>query len=313
MKKGFTLIEMLVVIGIIGILAGALMGNYSGIIERVRATKCQSNLRNLAQAVGTYAVCGQYPYAESAQYIKTVGGTDNGGVEVREFKGWISWLSQGTRFPIKGSAASSITHCSFANSDTKQLTYAITNGALWPAVGKNRECYLCPVHVECCRKKGVLNPGWSYQMNAYFGFERKKGQAEATEFDYIESGSLTRADRTLLFAEIQALESNSKQARKAHVSLPSVNLTGGNGEEAMGSCLKYKSLTGDSGNGSIGFNHLSSGKLIGHVAFADGHVESLQAPKDGNTRDLTDWLCQGMDVVFKQGKYDKINDSEVTQ
>ena len=312
-RRGFTLIEMLVVIGIIGILAGALLGNYSNIIERVRATKCQSNMRNLAQAVGSYAVCGRYPYAESAQYIKTTGGTDNGGVEINEFKGWVSWLSKGVKFPIKGNSPSSITHCSYANKNNEQILFALTNGAIWTAVGKNKDTYLCPVHVDACRRKGVTNPGWSYQMNAYFGYEMKKGQAEATEYSYVEAGSLARADRTLLFAEIPALESNSKQARKARVNLPSVNLTGGDGEEAMCGCLKYKSLTGDSGNGSIGFNHTRGNKIVGHVAFADGHVEALEAPKNGDFSNLTDWLCQGMDVVYKQGNYSKINDSEVTK
>jgi len=309
MKKAFTLVELIVVIAIIGILASVLLGNYSGILERARSTKCETNLRNLAQAVGSYAVCGHYPFAQSAQYIRTTGGTDNQGVEICEFKGWVSWLSQGTTFPIPGNSPASLTHCSYANNNKDQKLYAITNGAIWTAVGKNRSCYLCPVHVKACQAAGVNDPGWSYQMNAYFGYEEKKGAAMATEWSALETGSLNRADRVLLFAEIPALEPNCKAARKAGVKLPKVNLTGGDGTEGMDGCLKYKSLSGG-GTGEIGFNHVRSRQIVGHVAFADGHVESLACPQNGDTANLTDWLCQGMDVAINGKNYRKINDSE---
>ena len=82
--KGFTLVELLIVIGIIAILAGVLLGNYSNITNRVKAAKCQTNLRNLAQAVGSYLVSsGRYPFAGTAEYIRTTGGTDNQGLEIR--------------------------------------------------------------------------------------------------------------------------------------------------------------------------------------------------------------------------------------
>ena len=40
MKKAFTIIELLVVIGIIGVLAGVLMTSFSGGTESARAAKC---------------------------------------------------------------------------------------------------------------------------------------------------------------------------------------------------------------------------------------------------------------------------------
>lgn len=307
MKRAFTLIELLIVIGIIAILAGVLLGNYSGITNRVRAAKCQTNLRNLAQAVGTYAVSGRYPFAGTAQYIKTTGGTDNGGVEIRVFKGWVSADTRGVRFPIAGNSPASLTPISYANDDYDTVNYAITNGALWEAVGMNKESYLCPVHVEQCQKQGVQQPGWSYQMNAYFGYD--PGEL-LTPYSYVEAASLTRADRILLFAEIPALDSNSKDVKKAKVQLPKPNLTGGNGDEQMCGCLHYKSMPGG-GKGVIGFNHVRGRDIVGHVAFADGHVEALVAPKSGNYDDLTDWLCQGLDILVKDKNYQKVNDSEV--
>ena len=307
LHKGFTLIELLIVIGIIAILAGTLLGNYSNITNRVRAAKCQTNLRNLAQAVGSYAVCGRYPFAGTAQYIKTTGGTDNGGVEIREFKGWVSADTRGVRFPIAGNSPSSLTPISYANGDYDTINYAITNGAIWEAVGMNKDSYLCPVHVDACRREGVRQPGWSYQMNAYFGYD--SGEL-LTPYSYIETASLSRADRILLFAEIPALSSTSKDVKRAHVQLPEPNLTGGNGDEKMCGCLRYKSLSGG-GQGVIGFNHARGKDIVGHVAFADGHVEALVAPKSGNFDDLTDWLCQGLDIIIQNKNYQKINDSEV--
>ena len=315
MKRAFTLIELLIVIGIIAILAGVLLANYSGVTNRVKAAKCQTNLRNLAQAVGSYAVCGRYPFAGTAQYIKTTGGTDNGGVEICEFKGWVSADTRGVRFPIPGSSPASLTPISYANGDYDTINYAITNGAIWEAVGMNKDSYLCPVHVDACRREGVRQPGWSYQMNAYFGYDPGE---PLTPYSYIESGSITRADRILLFAEIPALDPNSKDVRKAHVQLPNPNLTGGNGDPAMCGCLASKTTAssnpganGGGGNVSIGFNHVRGKDIVGHVAFADGHVEALVAPKSGNFDDLTDWLCQGLDVIIQNKNYQKVNDSEV--
>lgn len=321
MKKAFTLIELLIVIGIIGILAGVMLGNYSGIVARVQSTKCETNLKNLANAVGTYATCGRYPYAHSAQFIRTTGGTDNQGVEIGEFKGWISWLSGDTRFPIPGDSPASLQHVAFSDQNEKNITFAITNGAIWTAVGKNRDCYVCPVHLEQCRRNGVLNPGWSYQMNGYFGFEKSKGSADATEGDFIETGTIRRADRLLLFAEIPALKASSKDAAKRNVKLPEANFNGGSEDLTSCGCLVTKdtsSATGakgqsaaGGGTSSIGFNHVRGRDIVGHVAFADGHVETLAAPKNGDFANLTDWLCRGLDVVIKKGDYEKINDSDV--
>ena len=144
-------------------------------------------------------------------------------------------------------------------------------------------------------------------MNAYFGYD---AGVLLTPYSYIETASLSRADRILLFAEIPALDPASKDVKKARVQLPEPNLTGGNGDEKMCGCLHYKSLSGG-GKCSIGFNHIRGRDIVGHVAFADGHVEALVAPKNGNFDELTDWLCQGLDIVIQNKNYQKVNNSEV--
>lgn len=299
MKKAFTLIELLVVIGIIGILASAMLIATSGVSDQAKAVKCEANLKSIATSINASVMGGSYPFAQSAPYI----GTDPNGkdVAVAYFvnKGWVSWLDQGATYPMKSEP--NYTQPSYAGS-AEDVNYALTNGTLWASVHGRRDCYLCPAHVAACQKKGVQTPGWSYQLNAFFGYNSRAGNTGG-----IRAATLGRAEHRLLFAEIPALTLTSKIKAKTGVdTLPDVELKGANGDAKMDGCLLYKSLGGDE---SIGFNHVQGKQIWGHAVFADGHVETFAAPKDGNFKDLTDWLCQGLDVVYVNGKYEKVDTS----
>src|SRR5205823_5904683 len=55
-SKGFTLVELLVVIGIIVLLISILLPALQGAWESARAIRCEANLRNIYQGMAAYAV-----------------------------------------------------------------------------------------------------------------------------------------------------------------------------------------------------------------------------------------------------------------
>lgn len=306
MKRAFTLVELLVVIGIIGILAGVLLASFGGATESARAAQCLTNMRSLAQAANSYAVESRYyPLAGSRE------GADidsKGKTWYESQPGWISWLCEGNYEDSDGNARASA-HCSnkqptfFGNGNEKDMTFALTNGTVWASSGRNKSLYVCPEHNLYRKNHRRSAPYWSYVMNARFGWDTSKG-SKATGTSSVRGAvyynTLTRADKTLMFAELPTVDPVSGED------------IGDDKDGTSSDCvLQYKKVQSKSGSEgtdsssegeaeSIGFVHkVGKRGRCAHVVFADGHTEKL-VWRDGGTdpKTLTAYLCRGWDVTF---------------
>jgi general secretion pathway protein G len=62
--NGFTLIEMLIVVAIVGLLAGTAVGSYKRAVQRSREALLRENLYVMRSQISTYvAANGHYPFA----------------------------------------------------------------------------------------------------------------------------------------------------------------------------------------------------------------------------------------------------------
>ena len=301
-KKGFTLVELMVVIAIISVLAVALMTQVTKLQESARATKCKTNLRTLAQAAQSYSGgIGEYRYPTAGSYevASVTIPRDYSG-----YPGWVSWTKGNSSVWPWGNEKSPI----WKNSTSKpqgngmsretffgEAAYiSLTNGTLWEWVGKDTSVYVCEKHRrEAERVLKGEKVYRSYVMSAYFEYDKDRrpkvgGTTGGPKMeDAINDG---KAAIRLMFAEMPAQEIRKE-------------------ERFADSVLEYD-MNGNSNrkDESIGFNHQIAKRWVGHVVFVDGHVEGLILPnkaKKGtgvpdyghpDLKDLTGQLCDAQEI-----------------
>lgn len=304
MKKAFSLVEMIVVIGIIAVLASVLLGTFSGSTDSARAARCLANMKALGTACQGYAMAnGWYPLAGSGERMRIVAsGRKRSQVKeiYEELRGWISWNSQGQYVGVNTSPkASAGWVISSYNADDEVRRFCLTNGVLWKYVSENHAVYRCPAHV-----KAMGTPNWSYVMNAYFGWSPNPGQdVFDSEYGGVWYKGFERSDRFLLFAEMPFKD-------YAGVKIEDSPSPG----QKCDCVLQYKGCEGASAAETIGFNHKVGKTVFANVIFADGHAEKLTYPSVGlklaDQQDLTRWLCRGIDVSFDGNIYKNLTKDE---
>lgn len=303
MKKAFTLVEMLVVIGILGILIALIAANFGGASESANAAKCMSNMRSLFNAANAIGMeCGCYPLAGMC-YRESY--NDEGESVLTPAPGWISFDRAVNPVPCYGTGS--------REDDLHALTNG-TRGKFWRASGANSEVYRCPTFTKNFVKKRGVQPLFSYAMNA--GRPYVSGFMSDWTFDYqsfspglegvVHYGSYNRADRMVMFAELPIVESCEydplAQRDTCDGALQFNKKIGG--RQFGNSDIKGRTE-------SIGFVHQDSRKrYFGHVIFADGHVERMvRPPKNGlQEADLTAHICTGNDCAMEANGYRLVAD-----
>lgn len=307
-KKGFSLVELLIVIGIIAVLGGVMLTQFSGSTESALATSCLNNMRSLCNAVLAEASQEDfYPAAGPYQYLDIDPGSEDYNRTLWH-QGWI------------GHAEGDVSVSCYYDDDGMNQHYAITNGTIWRAMGGKKDAYVCPSHVKHCKRGRFPAPAWSYAMNSYFGWDYGKSAGVETGRRGYGGGSLRfkyssapedryrPAEKVLLFAEIPFVANGIQNPELSTSAGRENDMTLQYGNDSGGVSKANKATDGGAGE-AIGFNHKSGNDYSAHVAFADGHCVKLMLPRNGNEANLTElttWLCTGREYTFNGSRYEKV-------
>ena len=322
-RAGFTLLELIIVIGIIGVLSAILLGQFSGITESARATECLAHMRNLASAVQNYGMThGEYPFAGDSEYFDINGKLDKiykvhtGYISGSEsfHKSYRTALQSDDRgfTSDRASAMKCISTYNCDKSESKEVYkcyFSVTNGAIWRSGARRLDDYKCPSHSRFLKGADF---GWSYVMNSAFGYDNTKGHGiSSSRNSGVNFGELSHPDKRLLFAELPWNSDTQPYLGKDEI----IDYAKGGGESKEGDTrydgvLQYDDNVNDDpkheGRWSgdiepIGVNHVSGKIVFAHVCFADGHTEKLKMNSTASRKDvmnLTAWLCLGYDVTY---------------
>lgn len=299
MKQGFTLIEMLVVIAILGILASLVIPASTNAFASAHETTCRNNLRNLHSAAINHAndKDGELPRAGSFETLEA------GPVYVNH-PGWITWTHTGGNYPYRdGQKTPQLSSMMDgwtvgSNLDVPRAMFAITNGTLFAYTNGDLGIYVCP---EAVKKEGFSifgkRKGFStYVMNEFFMYEgshggwshynrwmRRIGTSSETIPDSMDNsgdfkGFKPSASNLLLFAEHDAEKPKAKTFSIGHNCVLHVPWSNPDDKKA----------------GVLGAHHGKKNNPVGLAIFLDGHI-TLEHPQGtvGDIKNTAYWLCRG--------------------
>ena len=195
-SKGFTLLELLVVVAVIGLLVTITIPVIGGAIKRARSAVCINNLKQLHAAVMTKCQDGgSIPDSSSCEFeIQTP--DEEGGNPIIETggsrTGWVDWHNGD---PGTGT----VDYRTYWWGDKGRQS--VTNGALWQFVG-DEGVYCCPEFRKLARSKGS-----------------KGGAVNYKDMNYATAPSVFPANRRISTMAVRSYGLNSSIAGRNYNSL----------------------------------------------------------------------------------------------
>lgn len=266
MKKGFTLLELLIVMIILGVLVGMIFPVLGKMRIRARDIQCKNNLKQLHVAAMNYA----YDNKGSMPSSKSVGDRDKDDSPPYWYqivKGWVDW----TDFD-KSNSSSEIRHDG-AKWWGEKGVFSVTNGTLWEYTGESLKVYVCPEFKRVVFKDAEGNPindnnpiVRSYVMSQDAGGKDIRDVQASRRLLFADAG-ITNIYKGNTIAKRNIMEYDSGDRHRRSYD---------------GRLVGQKSSDGEYPVESVGTYH--NGKA--NAVFMDGHVEQI-------TWDETTDACSG--------------------
>ena len=128
-EKGFTLLELLVVIGIIGILTGILSVSYNSAQKRARDTRRRADVKAVQEALEQYYVESSYVYPtgdcnDASDYLKSA---------------WPTLDPSGDTYEGMGACAAT-SYCICASMEVEDTGNSLDAGCTWTGASLDYYC-----------------------------------------------------------------------------------------------------------------------------------------------------------------------------
>jgi prepilin-type N-terminal cleavage/methylation domain-containing protein/prepilin-type processing-associated H-X9-DG protein len=266
--RGFTLVELLVVIGIIALLLAILLPTLGRAQETARQAKCLSNLKQLSQAMVMYCNDNKGYYPGRAGQ-----GTERGerpDLDPANYSGWIAWRRRidpvsGVSYP--GTWNHNITYSSLGRYLGRRVTPHATPEEANRISASLDGLFRCPS--DDLQKRVAfaadLNGGrglyrYSYSMNIMFG-NKKYDAATGLLGDLGKYRKFTQVKRS---SEVVLLIDESELSINNGENNPTVTIANANDPNKDYTAIAERHETSK--------NRKNAQDARGNVAFADGHA-----------------------------------------